>query len=217
MSFYQVFDFLRELNQNNRKEWMDEHRSTYQEVRHFVLSWIENLDKRLQATDPGYTPTPAKKAISRINNNLVYKPNAPTYRDHFGAEMNKARDKSSFYIHMSLNGSFIGGGFYSPSKSQLDSIRAAIDYDGEKLKGVIAKKSFTETFSKLSDGDALKTSPKGYASDHRHIDLIRLKSFAVIHTITQKEIMADNFTDKVVQVYHEILPFNKYLEKAVSV
>ncbi|WKN45641.1 DUF2461 domain-containing protein [Tunicatimonas pelagia] len=217
MSFYQVFDFLRDLNKNNNKAWMDEHRGRYHEVRDFMLGWIENLDKRLQEIDLGYMPTPAKKAISRINNNLVYKPNAPTYRDHFGAEMNKAKDKSGFYVHMSLNGSFIGGGFYNPSKDQLDSIRDAIDYNGEELKKIISKKSFVETFGEMSDKDALKTAPKGFAQDHKHIDLLRMKSFAVMHTITQKEIMADNFTDKVVKVYQEIVPFNQYLEKAVSV
>ena len=217
MSFYQVFDFLRDLNRNNHKDWMDEHRDTYQEVRTFVLSWIENLDKRLQKVDPDYMPTPAKKAISRINNNKVYKPDAPTYRDHFGAEVNKGKGKSGFYVHMSLNGSFVGGGFYNPSKDELDSIRSAIDYNGEELKKIISKKSFVKTFGEMSDPDALKTAHKGYSTDHRHADLLRMKRFAVMHPITQKEIMADDFTDKVVSVYQEILPFNKYLEKAVSV
>ncbi|MEM8966198.1 MAG: DUF2461 domain-containing protein, partial [Bacteroidota bacterium] len=182
MSFYQVFDFLRDLNKNNNKAWMDEHCDRYQEVRQFMLSWIENLDKRLQKIDPSYMPTPAKKAISRINNNLVYKPNAPTYRDHFGAEMNKAKGKSGFYVHMSLNGSFIGGGFYNPSKDQLDSIRDAIDYNGKELKKIISKKSFVETFGEMSDKDALKTAPKGFSQDHKHIGLIRMKHFAVMHT-----------------------------------
>jgi len=217
MSFYQVFEFLRDLNQHNHKAWMDENRDRYQEVRHFMLSWIENLDQRLQKVDPEYAITPAKRAISRINNNKVYHPDAPTYRDHFGAEMNKAEGKSSFYVHMGLNGSFIGGGFYSPSKAQLDSIRSAIDYNGEELKKIISEKSFARTFSNLSDGDALKTAPKGFLVNHKHIDLIRLKSFAVMHSITQKEIMADDFTDKVVSIYQEMIPFNRYLEKAVSV
>ena len=66
MSFHQVFDFLRDLNKNNSKIWMDEHRDRYHEARDFVLDWIENLDKRLQKIDPGYMPTPAKKAISRL-------------------------------------------------------------------------------------------------------------------------------------------------------
>jgi len=217
MSFYQVFDFLRDLNKNNNKAWMDEHRDTYHEVRDFVLGWIENLDKRLQKVDPGYMPTPAKKAISRINNNLVYKPNAPTYRDHFGAEMNKAKGKSGFYVHMSLKGSFVGGGFYNPSKDELDSIREAIDYNGDELKKIINKKSFAKTFGDMSDKNALKTAPNGFAQDHKHIDLLRMKRFAVMHTITQRDITADDFTDNVIKIYQEIQPFNQYLEKAVSV
>ncbi len=217
MSFYQVFGFLRDLNKNNNKAWMDEHRDTYHEVRDFVLEWIESLDKRLQKVDPNYYSTPAKKAISRINNNLVYKPNAPTYRNHFGAEMNKAKGKSGFYVHMSLNGSFIGGGFYNPSKDELDSIREAIDYNGEELKKIINKKSFVDTFGEMSDSDALKTAPKGFAQEHKHIELLRMKRFAVMHSITQKEIVADDFANKVVKVYKEIISFNQYLEKAVSV
>jgi len=217
MSFHQVFDFLRDLNRNNHKAWMDEHRDRYQEVRQFVLGWIENLDQRLQKVDDHYLPTPAKSAISRINNNKVYKPNAPTYRDHFGAEMNKGKGKSGFYVHMGLNGSFIGGGFYSPSNEQLSSIRDAIDYNGEELKKIISQESFVETFGEMNDPDALKTAPKGFSQVHKHIDLIRMKRFAVMHTIAQQDILADDFTDKVVNVYQEMIPFNRYLEKAVSV
>ncbi len=217
MSFYQVFDFLRDLNKNNHKAWMDDHRDTYQEVRGFVLSWIENLDQRLQQVDPDYVSTPAKKAISRINNNKVYRPDAPTYRNHVGAEVDKAEGRSSFYVHMGLDGSFIGGGFYRPSSEVLKSIREAIDYNGDALKKIINKKSFADTFGALESEGRLKTAPKGFSPDHRHIDLLRMKSFAAIHAITQKEVASDDFTDKVVSVYREMLPFRQYLHQAASV
>ncbi|MEM6843894.1 MAG: DUF2461 domain-containing protein [Bacteroidota bacterium] len=217
MSFYQVFDFLGDLNKNNNKAWMEANRNRYQDVRQFILDWIEHLGQRLQKIDPDYVLTPPKKAISRINNNLIYQPNAPIYRDYFGAEMSKAKEKGMFYVQMGLHDSFIGGGFYNPSKDVLDSIRAAIDYNGEALKRIIRHESFANTFGELNDKNALKTVPKGYARDHQHADLLRLKSFAVMHTITRQEIMADDFTDKVVKVYQEMLPFNQYLEKAVSV
>ena len=102
--------------------------------------------------------------------------------------MNKAKGKSGFYVHMSLNGSFVGGGFYNPSKEELESIRDAIDYNGAELKKIINKISFVDTFGEMSDKNALKTAPKGFAQDHKHIDLLRMKRFSVMHTITQKEI-----------------------------
>ena len=217
MSFYQVLDFLRDLNKNNHKAWMDEHRDRYHEVRDFMLDWIGELDQRLQKEDANYRPTPAKKAISRINNNKVFKPDSPTYRDYFGAELNQGDGRPIFYVSVGLSWSFIGGGFHRPNNDRLTSIRAAIDYDGDELKKIISKKSFADTFSELTKGDSLKTAPKGYANDHRHIDLLRLKSFAVMHNITQKDIVADDFTEKVVSIYREIIPFNRYLEKAVSI
>ena len=196
---------------------MDEHRDRYQKVRDFVLDWIEELDERLQKIDPDYVPTPAKKAITRINNNLVYQPNAPTYRNYLGADLNKGKEKISFYVHISTERCFIDGGFYHPSSETLKSIREAVDYNGGELKRIISKKSFVETFGGLDEDDKLKTAPKGYPADHQHADLLRLKSFAVVHPVTQQEIMADNFTDKVVNIYQEMLPFKEYLEKAVSV
>jgi len=69
----------------------------------------------------------------------------------------------------------------------------------------------------LEKGDVLKTAPKGFSQDHKHIDLLRLKSFAVVHAVSQREIMAASFTDKVINIYREMLPFKNYLEKAVSV
>ncbi len=217
MSFYQVFDFLRDLNKNNSKAWMDEHRSAYHEVRDFVIGWIETLNGELQKVDSDFVAVPGNKAITRINNNLVYQPDRPTYRDYFGAEVDKASGKCSFYVHMSLGGSFIGGGFYHPSSEVLSSIRDAVDYNGDELKKIISEPSFVDTFGELEDEDALKTAPKGFSQDHPHIDLLRLKSFAARHTITQKEITDDDFTDKVVAVYQKMLPFRKYLHRAVSV
>ncbi len=111
VSFHQVFDFLHDLNKNNSKVWMDEHRDAYRKVRSSMLEWINNLDKQLQKIDPEYAPTPAKKAITRINNNLVYQPNATTYRNYIGTELNQGKGKISFYVHVSLKRSFIDGGF----------------------------------------------------------------------------------------------------------
>ena len=196
---------------------MDDHRATYHEARDFVISWTEDLNWALEKTDPNYTPMPGKKAISRINNNLVYHPDKPTYKDHFGVELNQGGGQSSFYLHLGINGSFIGGGYYHPPKEVLDSIRDAIDYNGEALKKIIHQPSFVDTFGALEDEDSLKTAPKGFSTDHPHIDLLRHKSFAVMHSVTQKEIVADGFVGQVVSIYQEMLPFSQYLNKAVSV
>lgn len=147
----------------------------------------------------------------------MYHPDKPTYKGHFGADLDHGKNKGGFYVHLGINGSFLGGGFYRPPNQILSSIRAAIDYNGDELKRIIHQKSFVETFGGLEDEEALKAAPRGFSQDHPHIDLLRLKSFAVMHTVTQKEAMANDFTEKVVRVYREMLPLREYLNQAVSV
>lgn len=217
MSFRTLFQFLERLQRNNTKEWMDEHRNEYHEVRDFYIHWLNELDIKLAKIDPDYSPTTGKQAINRINNNLLFHPDKPVYKDHFGAGLDKEKGKGDFYIHIGINERFVAGGFYKPPKEKLDSIRAAIDYNGDEFKKIIEKKSFKKTFGDLMDIDPLKTSPKGYSKDHPYIDLLRKKTFAVMHSFTEKEVLADDFQEKVIQVYKEMLPFRRYLNNAVTV
>ncbi len=219
MSFHKLFEFLRDLNKNNTKEWMDEHRSRYHEVRDWYIDWLNQLDQKLAEADPDYNHTDGKKAINRINNNLLYHPDKPVYKDHFGAGLDLGGNgkQGDFYIHIGINGSFLASGFYKPKKEVLDSIRQAIDYNGEKLKSILEDKKFQKTFDVIDDGESLKTAPKGYSQDHKHIDLLRKKSHAVQHDLTQKRIMEDDFMDHCVDIYQQLKPFRRYLNKAVSV
>ncbi|WP_028376681.1 DUF2461 domain-containing protein [Leeuwenhoekiella sp. MAR_2009_132] len=218
MSFYKLYTFLRELQQNNSKEWMDENRNYYFEVRDFYIDWLNKMDIKLAAIDPNYTPTTGKQAINRINNNLLYHPNKPTYKDHFGAGLDQETKQGDFYIHLGTSESFIAGGFYKPKSSILKSIRQAIDYNGDELLDILNKPSFKKVFGALiDDGDSLKTAPKGFSQDDKHIDLLRRKTFAVQHDLTQKLVTGDEFEERVITVYKEMLPFRSYLNEAVSV
>ncbi|NBC57623.1 MAG: TIGR02453 family protein [Bacteroidetes bacterium] len=217
MNFNHLFEFLEELQKNNHKDWMDAHRVRYHNIRDDYLKWLMQLDVELSEIDSDYYPTPKKKILNRINNNLLYHPNKPVYKDHFGAGLDKRPNTSDFYIHIGINESFLGGGFYKPKSSTLKSIREAIDYNGEVLKAILNKPSFKNTFGEMMDDDMLKTSPKGYTQDHEHIDLLRYKSFAVTYDLTQSDVLNKDFKNKIKKVYLEMLPFRRYLNKAVSV
>ena len=219
MSFYQLYEFLRDLQKNNHKEWMDANRDRYHQVRDWYIDWLDQLDSELGKIDPNYNSIDGRKAINRINNNLMFHPDKPTYKDHFGAglDLNVNGKQGDFYIHLGTEESFIAGGFYKPKKELLDSIREAIDYNGEEYKKIVQKPSFQETFDLVDDGAALKTAPKGYSQDHEHIELLRQKTFAAQHDLTQKEVMQADFMQHCVKVYKEMMPFRAYLNKAVSV
>lgn len=217
MTFSTVYNFLNKLQQNNTKEWMDEHRNKYHEVRDFYINWLDSMNAKLAEIDPNYYNTPGKKAINRINNNLMFHPKKPIYKDHFGAGLDQVSKQGDFYIHLGTTESFIGGGYWHPSSKVLKSIRQAIDYNGEELKKILAQSSFIDMFGGLVEDNPLKTAPKGFSQEHPHIDLLRRRSFAVTVQLTQEEVMRANFEEKVLEIYNEMLPFRRYLNEAVTV
>ncbi len=218
MDFQRLFDFLEDLQRNNSKEWMDEHRKRYHNVRDEYIQWLHELDLLLQKTDPEYVSVDARKSLNRINNNLMFHPNKPIYKDHFGAGLDQNIGKQGdFYIHIGVEECFLAGGFWKPKKELLDSIRDAIDYNGADFKAIIHKKSFQKTFQIVDDGDSLKTAPKGFSKDHEHIDLLCKKTFAVQHELTRQDVLDSNFAERCIQVYLEMKPFRDYLNRAVTV
>lgn len=217
MNFKELLHFLQELDQNNSREWMDRHRKTYQQLRNEFINWLDKLNLRLAELDPEYFHTPGKKGINRINNNLMFHPNKPVYKDHFGAGLDKAPGTGDFYIEVGIHGSMLAGGLWRPEPKTLRSLREAIDYDGEHLNAILKKPSFQKTFGSLYEDEKLKTTPKGYTKDHPHIDLLRNKTFAVVHSLPEKAIFKSKFEDIIIDVYMEMLPFRRYLNKAISV
>ena len=217
MNFKNLIHFLKELNKNNSKEWMDANRKRYKEVRDDYISWLDKMDLTLEAMDDQYYSTPGKKGINRINNNLMFHPNKPIYKDHFGAGLDKRPNTGDFYVEIGIEQSMLAGGFWRPTPKVLRSIREAIDYDGEELKKILNKKSFKDTFGDLVLDEKLKSAPKGFSNDHPHIDLLRNKTFAVLHSFSNIEVLQEDFDQKVIRVYQEMLPFRRYLNKAVTV
>jgi len=218
MDFNALFQFLEELQQNNHKEWMDANRKRYQEVRNDFISWLDIVETKLASIDKDYYPTTGRKGINRINNNLLFHPNKPVYKDHFGAGLDQRTKQGDFYIHIGISECILAGGYWKPEKKILDSIREAIDYNGDELFKILNRKNFKDTFGGLyPDKDKLKKAPKGYASDHNQIELLKHRTFAVVHELKKEDVLSNDFTNKVVAIYKEMLPFRRYLNQAVTV
>lgn len=217
MSKRKIYDFLGDLRENNSKEWMDENRERYHEAKDSWLKEVAVYLERLKKYDPEIAALKPKQCIMRINNNNVFHPDKPTYKDSFGFDPYKGRGRVSFYFHLSPSGSFIAGGLYHPSPEQLRKMRAAIDYNGQQLLDIVNAPAFNDFFGGFSETeDALKTSPQGYDQAHEHIELLRLKNYVVLREVTQKEVIADDFVETIEKAYRLMQPFNAYLREAVE-
>lgn len=217
MDFHEMFNFLEKLQANNNKEWMDANRKWYRSLRGDFILWLDRLDTDLSQLHEGYYPTPGIRGITRINNNLMYHPHKPVYKDYFGAVLDKAPRSADFYIELGLGHCLVAGGFWRPDSKTLGSIRQGIDYNGEELVELMARPSFKKTFGGLYQDEKLIQAPKGYSQEHPHIELIKNKTFAVEHRFPRADVLREDFREKILTLYLEMLPFRSYLNQAASV
>jgi uncharacterized protein (TIGR02453 family) len=214
-----VLNFLKDLSQNNSKEWMDTNRERYIIAKECWLNQVQEILQMLFKYDNEYfSRFDPKNCISRITNNRMYNPNLPLYKDFFTfSVMDKTDIFSPLHISVGAENSFVGCGYHNPDKQTLKNIRDAIDYDGQSLKDILENKKFKSFFGGLSNfTEPLKTSPQGYAKDHPFVEYLRYKNFTVSHNLTAKDIQGDNFMEIIEQSYILSEPFRNYLKKANS-
>ncbi len=64
--------------------------------------------------------------------------------------------------------------------------------------------------------DKLKTAPKGFASDHEFIEMLKYKSFAFTHKLNDDEVLSENFIENIVQSYRQLYKVNVFLNIAMQ-
>ncbi|OEK05147.1 DUF2461 domain-containing protein [Roseivirga misakiensis] len=210
-----IFKFLEALNENNSKEWMDKNRSWYESAKGEVIDLFDPILESIKEVDPRIIQPNARKSISRINNNLMFHPDRPTYKDHFGVVFGYGRGLADFYVGLGLREIDVAGGLWHPDSEKLKKVRQEIDYEGKRLTEIIKSSAFQDTFE-LYKADALKTTPKGYAKDHEFIELLRLKSLAAFRQITRKDVYSNGFKDMIVESYMTLVPMLDFINTAIT-
>lgn len=214
-----IWDFFVDLQNNNSKEWMDEHRSRYLSAKQYWLDEVEAVLDRLAQYEDHFSLFDPKDTIQRINNNRMFHPDRPIYKGHFSSSPSGKTDQiSKIFFAFGPSFTMIGGGIYRPEKAALKSIRDAIDYDANELLDIINGKKFVKLFGGLSyDETQLKSSPRGYSKDHPHVNLLRRKSFTAGVEPRAEDIINGSLTEMVEDAYLTLRPFNDWLERAISV
>lgn len=211
-----VLKFLTALKKNNNKDWFDKHKSEYQELRSYFIKQVETLIKECSKFDPELSGIEASKCIFRINRDVRFSKDKSPYKTNFGASINPGGKNSNipgYYLHIEPGKSFLAAGSYMPMPEYLAAIRQEIDYNHEEFRKIIKSKDFVSNFKKLSDEDALKTTPKGYDKDNPNIEFLRLKHFIVVHDLNDKQVTDKKFISESTKIYKSALALNKFLRR----
>jgi uncharacterized protein (TIGR02453 family) len=216
----QTLDFLKELVENNNREWFQANKERYDKARENVIELAANVITKLHKVDPTVSADlDPKKCVMRIYRDIRFSKNKTPYKNNFGISLPTLGSKLGgveYYLHIQPGKSFIAGGYWMPEAEHLKAIRQEIDYNANDLKKIIDDKEFVKLFGEFRKQDQLKTTPKGYDVDNENIDLLKLKSFIVSHPLTDKELMSAGAADEIVNMCSRVYPLNIFLKNAIA-
>jgi len=213
----EILSFLEELQKNNNRDWFQANRKSYDLAKKHMLILVSELIEGISKFDSDIAGTLPGSAVFRINRDVRFSNNKDPYKNNMGAYFSRAGKKSPFagyYFHIQPGQSFIAAGIWMPEAPVLNAIRREIHFNHANLRKILNNKNL-KVWGDL-EGEQLKTSPKGYDSDHPALDLLRYKSFVFTHHFSNKEVNSKQFIDQCIEMYKCATPFIKFINEAVE-
>ncbi|MFC2124004.1 DUF2461 domain-containing protein [Bacteroidota bacterium] len=214
-----ILNFLTGLSKNNTREWMEENKKDYQLVKSEFQNLVGLFISEISAFDNSIEGVDVKKCIFRLNRDIRFSKDKRPYKENLGAfiaQDGRHSQRGGYYLHLQPgNKSMLAGGIYMPQSDVLKKIRQEIDYSPNNLKEIINNDRFKKLFSTL-EGEKLKTAPKGFRPDHPDIELLKYKSYIVVHNLDDTLIKSADFISYSTEVFREMKPLNDFLATAVS-
>ena len=213
-----VFYFLKDLKQNNNKEWFDQNRDKYLKTKEDFLEFTQILINSILDYDKSIKDLNAKDCLFRIFRDVRFSKDKTPYKTNYGSFIAEGGRKSVFpgyYFHLEPGNSFVGGGVYCPQKQELDFIRKSIHNNPQEFINLINDNNFKNYYPELYTADKLKMAPKGYDKNFEYIDLLKYKSYTVTKHISDEIILNGKLLAELEKGFKLLYNFNKYLRKAI--
>jgi len=207
------FEFLKQIKENNNREWFTKHKPEYDLIVKENKIFFEQIYSELQKHD-----SLQGIHIFRIYKDVRFSKDKSPYKTNFGAGYSRTKPmlRGGYYIHLEQNNSFVGGGFWSPNSGDLLRIRKEFEMDTTEIEKITSDNTFVKYFGELEGEDGVKTAPKGFDKNHPAIHLIKKKQFVVKRKFTDKEVLSDDFQKEVIATFLAMRPFFDYMSELLT-
>lgn len=210
-----LFDFLRDLEQNNNREWFKAQKARYEaEVVDPVTEFIENMASRVARISPHVIvdPRPNGGSRFRIYRDTRFSKDKSPYKTQVGCQFRHEAGKDAhapgFYVHLSPGEVFFGGGVWGPQGEALRNIRQHIVDKPDEWKKATGKLDLR--------GDQLIRAPKGFDPEHPLIDDLRRKSFFSFQDAEESAVTAKDFEKTVEKQFKKVAPLMGFVASGLG-
>ncbi|MFM1932039.1 MAG: hypothetical protein RL226_1342, partial [Bacteroidota bacterium] len=145
--------FFSELKENNHRDWFTDNKKRYEKsvkdpFSQFVGALIAEMNKSGAAI--GLQP---KDAIFRINRDVRFSKNKEPYKTHTSAVLSaggrKEKELPGFYVQLSSDTVWFGGGAYFLEKENLFMVREYIAMHPDRYLSIINNSAFKKLYGSV--------------------------------------------------------------------
>ena len=217
-----LFLFLQALAANNNRDWFNANKDRYHaSVVDPVCDFVEAMRPRLQKISTHYIvdSRPHGGSMFRIYRDARFSKDKRPYKENVGCqfrhEAGKDAHAAGFYVHITHDAIFFGGGVWLPPAPVLGKIRDAIVEQPERWNSISRKRTFVQRFGGVQ-GDGLKRPPRGYDAEHPCIEDLKRKTFFAMQEGSRELAMSPEFINEVTRAFKAASPLMAFLADALE-
>jgi uncharacterized protein (TIGR02453 family) len=218
-----LFDFLRELTENNDRDWFERHKARYEaDVREPARAFIRAMGSRLGEVSPHFVADDRKVggSLMRVYRDTRFSKDKTPYKTNVGISFRHAAGKDihvpGFYLHLEPGQVFIGVGMWHPEPEPLRAVRAKLHAEPATWRAATGEGSAFRSRYRLG-GDSLKRVPREYPAEHPLAEDLRRKDFIGVIDLSTQEATSPTFVDTVAGAFCDGKAFMRFLCDAVGV
>lgn len=215
-----IINFLKELNENNNREWFAQNKSRYEKVKSKFEEISRLLISEISVFDNDIKNVDVKDCVFRIYRDIRFSTDKTPYKTHFGVYIASAGGRKSqrggYYLHLDPAGCFIAVGVWCPPPNILKALRQSVCDNIDELNEIRNEASFSTYFKTFFEEDKLKKVPAGFPRDFPEPELLKLKHYMVEHKLNDDILNAPDLVSHLGEIARAGYPLNKFLNYTVD-
>lgn len=189
----QLYDFLREVRENNNRVWLADNKHRYDELRALWMDDVDRLIGHMTAWEPDMATQTSRSAAYRFYRDTRFSTDKTPYKTFFSALLSpygRKTDHAAYYLHMGpdpqlWDGSGIYGGTWCSDSRNHNKLRHAVVDNIEEFESIINAPAMQKYFPQW-DVERLTRVPAGWDKNHPQADLLKLKQFGRFCRLDEK-------------------------------
>ena len=208
-----IYQFLKQIEQHNNREWFHAHQPEYKAARTLFEDVTQQLILRLAAFDSSVTYQTPKTCIYRFARDTRFSEDKSPYKRHFGAFVCSHGRKSyrgGYYLHVQPGNTLVAGGSWCPPPPMLKQIRQRIVDEIDDFRAIVEAPEFKAIYPVVGE-EFLKTMPKGFDKDFPFPEYLRPRLYTVYQPLDDGFLLQPDWLDQLEAKFRVMAPFNRFL------